>query len=64
MVIKLPKYMMFLWVRMFNVLHYIYVSHNIFLYYVDHKIKEDIIRPFPPDLNHSKVDSIIDTLKV
>ena len=25
---------------------------------------EVIIRPFPPDLNHVKVDSLIDTLKV
>lgn len=25
---------------------------------------EDIIRPFPPDLNNSKVDSLVETLKV
>ncbi|XP_057372618.1 sulfiredoxin-1-like isoform X1 [Daphnia carinata] len=24
---------------------------------------EDIIRPFPPDLNNSKVDSLVETLK-
>lgn len=28
------------------------------------KFTDVIIRPFPPDLNHEKVDSLIETLKV